>query len=311
MNDEKADAVYGLANLDGESCDLIGLGRAVRVAIEVIEDAIDTYGEHLSLSFNGGKDCTVLLHIYAAVLHRHRRRVSPSSATSTTATTPLSIPTIYIPMPSPFPEMEAFIEASAELYTLDLFRVPCAEGSSGKKGMKEALELYGHVKPGVKAILIGIRRGDPFSERLTHNDLTDKDWPEFMRVHPIIDWTYAQVWRFLRVLEVDYCSLYDQGYTSLGSTYNTYPNPALKVEGESNDSRVAMFKPAYDLEDGNLERCGRISGPPQTPVVPPSQTVDESGRQEEGPQSSLPTTSRCHQHVSPTESTCKVERSHT
>jgi hypothetical protein len=66
-------------------------------------------------------------------------------------------------MPSPFPEMESFIESSAKDYSLDIFRVPCAKGSSGKKGMREALEMYRRDKPGVKAILIGIRRGDPFS----------------------------------------------------------------------------------------------------------------------------------------------------
>jgi len=131
MNDIDADAVYDLAGLDSAVTD--GLGRAVREAIEVIEDALDAYGEHLSLSFNGGKDCTVLLHIYAAVLNRRRRqgRGYPSSSTSS------AIPTIYIPMPSPFPEMESFIESAAEEYSLDIFRVPCAEGSQGRKACEK------------------------------------------------------------------------------------------------------------------------------------------------------------------------------
>jgi len=277
MNEIDADAVYKLADFDSDSNQADGLGRAVREAIEVLEEALDTYGEHLSLSFNGGKDCTVLLHIYAAVLSRRRRRGqrTPSSSTATSS----AIPTIYIPMPSPFPEMESFIDSAAKEYNLDIFRVPCAEGSSGKKGMKEALELYQHVKPGVKAILIGIRRGDPFSDKLTHKDMTDKDWPEFMRIHPIIDWTYPQVWKFLRILKVNYCSLYDQGYTSLGSTYNTYPNPALRVEADSTDSRSAVFKPAYELKDGSLERCGRVTvSQPPTSIHSPAYCIPSPGQ---------------------------------
>ena len=49
-----------------------------------------------------------------------------------------------------------------------------------------------------------------------------------------------------------YCKLYDDGYTSLGSTKDTIPNPNLRrADG--------TFQPAYALTDGESERGGRIS----------------------------------------------------
>ena len=129
--------------------------------------------------------------------------------------------------------------------------------------MREALELYRARFPTVVAILIGTRRTDPHggafsvpwycesvftcgsAATLDFRVKTDPDWPPFVRVHPVINWGYADVWTFLRRLKIPYCSLYDEGsvhfffpiyasnlfarYTSLGSTYNTARNPALLV----------------------------------------------------------------------------------
>lgn len=96
------------------------------------------------------------------------------------------IPAIYIPVPSPFPVLEDFIEESAKTYNLDLFLcrgpseqvesiVTPAPGSGvdyldrpravgkakGGEGMRQALEAYKNKFPSISAILIGTRRTDP------------------------------------------------------------------------------------------------------------------------------------------------------
>ena len=35
-------------------------------------------------------------------------------------------------------------------------------------------------------------------------------------LNPIVDWTDAEVWEFIKEYEVPYCELYDQGYKRLG-----------------------------------------------------------------------------------------------
>ncbi|KAH6903127.1 hypothetical protein BKA70DRAFT_1566775 [Coprinopsis sp. MPI-PUGE-AT-0042] len=246
----------------------------VKEALDVIDECLDQYGsEAVAMSFNGGKDCTVLLHLYAGALARRHLQSSQSKPTNFSrpmiSTSPPPIHSLYIPVPSPFPSLEEFISTAASLYNLDLFEctpedaalestiesvvTPAGESgvvnadylgkipqhpkavgkSKGGAGMREALQRYKDRFPNVQAILIGTRRGDPHGARLSHRNPTDPGWPKFERVNPIINWDYADVWTFLRRLDVPYCSLYDEGYTSLGSTYNTFPNPALLIQSPS------------------------------------------------------------------------------
>ena len=103
----------------------------------------------------------------------------------------------------------------------------------------------------MKAILAGTRSIDPYSDTLHAFQTTDRDWPNYMRVMPILNWNYKDIWSFIWEERVQYCVLYDQGYTSLGDMRTTVQNSALKITG-SNE-----YRPAYLLEDVKLERDGR------------------------------------------------------
>ncbi|KAI8073058.1 hypothetical protein BC940DRAFT_290447 [Gongronella butleri] len=169
------------------------LASMVASALQVIEEAYQRYGmDGVTLSFNGGKDCTVLLHLVAAVMSRlGHGREEP-------------IRTVYVTYPNPFPHVNAFVDVCAKRYRLACQAIPGP--------MQLALQQYlDQSQPKPNAIFVGIRRNDPFAEKLTYFDRTDAGWPDFMRVHPIIDWSYKHIWDFLITLQVPYCALYDEG----------------------------------------------------------------------------------------------------
>lgn len=128
--------------------------------------------------------------------------------------------------------------------------------------MREAFASYLQDHPQIQAIFVGTRRTDPHGAKLTSFDPTDGGWPKFVRIHPVIDWHYADIWSFVRGVGVEYCELYDMGYTSLGGTDDTHPNPALAIKsnGSSADDYeqgVVRYRPAYELVEDEEERLGR------------------------------------------------------
>ncbi|KAF9874445.1 FAD synthetase [Colletotrichum karsti] len=225
----------------------------LRVSMGVVDEALARYSlEQISLSYNGGKDCLVLLIMLLACLARRFPSSSKSAETNgsngsngNTSSFPDQVQAVYIVSKHPFAEVDDFVESSSSIYHLDVKRYAMS--------MKEGLEAYLGDRPNVEAIFVGTRRTDPHGEKLTHFDPTDAGWPAFMRIHPVIDWHYAEIWAFIRHLEIPYCPLYDQGYTSLGGTQDTHPNPQLKKGNENG----AGFRPAYELTEDDEERLGR------------------------------------------------------
>ncbi|CAH7669865.1 hypothetical protein PPACK8108_LOCUS4591 [Phakopsora pachyrhizi] len=246
-------------NCDLDSSSIRRLSFRVRSALEIIERAIVRFGpDGLAISFNGGKDCTVLIHLFAAALHNYKNRNNIEWNEGDEGT---MIRGLYIRCNSPFESVENFINRSKVKYSIDLYKFK----GDLKDGLMRFLNEKSEPESPIKAILIGTRSTDPNGAKLSEFDPTDSDWPSITRVHPILDWSYEDVWNFLITLNVDWCPLYNLGYTSLGSTTNTQPNPFLKSsihdyqqQQQQKDEKVEKYLPAWELKDGSLERAGRI-----------------------------------------------------
>ena len=205
--------------------------------------------DELSLSYNGGQDCLVLLILYLSALHTHSTRLSTTSSQLPPFRLPQALRSVYIISAHPFTQVDDFVDSSLKTHHLSLARYA--------KPMKEAFADYLSDFSSVKAIFVGTRRTDTHGADLQHFHPTDRGWPAFMRIHPVIDWHYAEIWAFIREMEIPYCSLYDLGYTSLGGTEDTHPNPALKDDPGGGGEGERAYRPAYELVEDEAERLGR------------------------------------------------------
>lgn len=211
--------------------------KHVQESIEIIERALSKYSvENTCLSFNGGKDCTAVLHL----VHSVSRKLSTNNNEPHLAI-------FYAQLPNHFQEEQDFVSETVKRYNLKLMQY----STSSLKGSLAQLKLDA---PQIEAIFIGTRRDD-FKGACEMPPMapTDNGWPTFMRVNPILNWSYSQVWDFIRDLQVPYCDLYNQGYSSLGTSDNTVKNSSLLRYKDGKP----YYLPAWHLASSNEERRSR------------------------------------------------------
>ncbi|KOS12703.1 fad synthase [Malassezia pachydermatis] len=182
------DATYELVEVPEVREKYPVLAQKVAATITACEEALRDYGwHHCALSFNGGKDCTVLAHILTAVLRRLNGCESHQSVPT--------IESLYVACSQPFTEVEQFIEYAASEETGYHLILHTTKGD-----LKTALTEYKEGEKGkdITAIFIGVRRDDPQGSTIHVRSKCDPSWPPIMRIHPLLDWEYEDVWAFLR-----------------------------------------------------------------------------------------------------------------
>ncbi|KAM9974004.1 hypothetical protein ACTFIW_007666 [Dictyostelium discoideum] len=231
-------------------------------SIETIECAFNKFEfQEIALSFNGGKDCCVLLHLINYVLlkkfknpinnpcnnnnnNNFNNNNNNNNNNNQINNKRNGLKTIYFQTPDSFNQVNEFTETCSSIYNLNLLEVSSI-------GIKEGLEKV-ITSENIKAVFIGIRFGDPNSLHLEKFSYTDPGWPHFLRVNPILNWNYHEIWEFIKICNIPYCELYDQGYTSIGQQHDTIPNPDLLIP-----STLDQYYHANRLENAENERKGR------------------------------------------------------
>lgn len=181
----------------------------------IIQQALSQYPNSLALSYNGGKDSTVVFELVKVV-------------------DPENLTLIYFEDTDTWDELTQFTMLKLESSKWPYRILP----QPYKAGMQTV------VNEGLQAVLMGTRSTDP-SKPCQHFEPSSQGWPEFMRVFPILNWSYSDIWYFIKATNSDYCQLYNLGYTSLGPKSKTLPNPQL------------INRPAWELIDFETERYGR------------------------------------------------------
>lgn len=189
---------------------------AVNNLIEIIKE----YGtDRLSLCFNGGKDCTVVLYLLIAALAKlYNDSISEDEAKKYTLE---NIPIVYFRL---YDEFDQVLEFHQDIQKYLNFTILIYTEKSMKLSLEKLLQDY----PKRDIMLCGSRKNDPGGKNLELITPCDIDWPPIIRVNIIINWKYHQVWKFLYLYNLPYCCIYNLGYTSLGSKIKTFPNSILR-----------------------------------------------------------------------------------
>ncbi|MBZ0121925.1 MAG: phosphoadenylyl-sulfate reductase [Sandaracinaceae bacterium] len=241
----------GELDLDRVNAELAGAG-----AEEVIAWALATFGESLVMSSSFGAQAALMLHLATRVAPRVR--------------------VIFLDTGYLFPETYQFAEALRERFDLRLEvyspRITPArqEALFGRlyDGDEDDLRRYNQINKvepmqralrelGARAWLAGLR-ADQTEHRagLRKVELQNGVY----KVHPILDWTKADVKRYFELHDLPYHPLHAWGYRSIGDVHSTTPTTPDQDErdgrrlGEKRECGIHL--PSTPEEEASLESSG-------------------------------------------------------
>lgn len=202
-------------------------GTHISASIDVIKHALSMYPKSIGVCFNGGKDSSVLLDLVENV-----KKASYLDA---------DLKYVHFKSGREFHEICDYLGEVERFYKIRITHIPC---DSIKEGLKKLLEQCP-----LKALFLGVRSSDPEGKNIGYFQPTTNGYASIMRVSPLLDWNYNDIWNYIDENKVPVCKLYSNGYSSIGNICDTQRNPLLKKNG--------VYVHARYLENNDFERIGR------------------------------------------------------
>ncbi len=184
-------------------------------------EVLERFGPAAAVGWTGGKDSTVVLALWREMLAAK----SPGVAARV----------LNLDTGCKFPEVLAFRDHLVREWDLDLHIVRPAVDLSRYPLAADPVACCDDLKIRplneavqslfIPALLTGVRADE-------NPDRADRPWLEdhgdHVRALPILEWTELDVWTFMVRESIPWCTLYDQGYRSLGCM----PCTARSARGE-------------------------------------------------------------------------------
>ena len=247
-----------------EKLQKLPLYEKVSYAQDIIRKALDRY-RNATLAWTGGKDSTLLLWLVREVCLQNKK----------------DLPAIvFINEGDVFEEILEFVEEVSKKWNLEVIELKNEDvlKQVSKVGDIVKVELLNEVnrkeleslgfnekefpfepesfvgnhlmktltlkmfieENNIQALFTAIR-WDEQEARKGEDFFSERENPRHVRVHPILHFTERDVWNAIMQYEIPYCSLYAQGYRSLGAkstTFKVADIPAWEQDLENTPERA-------------------------------------------------------------------------
>jgi phosphoadenosine phosphosulfate reductase len=174
------------------------------------------------------------------------------------------------------PETYAVMEAIRERYGLDIQvvfpRTEAVEAMTREEGVNlfyksvaarhrccavRKVEPLQRALGGLDAWIAGLRRGQAETRTDVQKVELDGSQGGIVKVNPLADWTWAEVWSYIRAHDVPYNALHDLGYPSIGCA------PCTRAVTAGEDPRAGRW---WWEEDRAAKECGLHPGRRRQPL---------------------------------------------